>query len=74
MLIEKILTTVQKIINKKEKSQSAWVLGELARLFWAFMDFIVLGLYGLYSSHTYLTSGRQIGAPAYTNETKLVHI
>jgi hypothetical protein len=39
MLIEK-LTTVQKIINKK-KSQSVWVLEELAGLFWAFMGFIV---------------------------------
>jgi hypothetical protein len=36
---EKILTTVQKIINKKnKKSQSVWILGDLnrlSRLFWA---------------------------------------
>jgi hypothetical protein len=53
MLIEKLLTTDQKIINKK-KSKRVGIRGT---------SWTVLDLYGLYSSHAYLTSGRQIGAP-----------
>jgi transcription termination factor NusB len=38
---EKILATVQKIINKKIKSQSAWVFGRLEYVKRAVLGFVV---------------------------------
>jgi hypothetical protein len=44
---EKVLTTIQKNIIKKIKSQNAWVLRDLNKLsglFWVFLGFIVTSL------------------------------
>jgi hypothetical protein len=59
--MKKILTTVQKIINTRNKKVKVCeYLGGLESVRW-----VVFILNGLYSSHPYPPSGSYIGAPVF---------